>query len=609
MLKKNKAINIICIVLAFSVLALALSIGVVGINALRESIENDEYDPLEGYKKISKNPLPIIGGITENLLPYRVRSDRTVESVYLRLQSYGNYDGKDWLAPTPYTELIDGKYPATYIGTKQIEGRKFATPIALEIEPNNTPKVNPHYTATSLLGNPYKEEYDIPIDDVTPNKDSDEYYRMYYYNYDNVSLKPVLSVSAYSNYEKRYREFVYDQYLDVDKTTKAYMLNIIKEQDFDIDDEELATKVSEYVIGLGEYTLGYDTKLDEEENVAIAFIDKYQEGTCKHFATVATLIFRSLGIPARYTVGYMTETLAGEWVQLTNFDAHAWVEVYVDGFGWKNIEVTPSRMDTTVIVKPVDVEKLYDGTPLYPEQKVIGFEVYEEKGYTYEAVIAGERTEPGITESTIESFKIFNEKGEDVTSKFIVDSRPGKLHVYTSIITLESEDFTYIYNGMSPTSQIWGCKATFAEGESLIEGHSIAIIPNSIDKNVGVHPHSFGLQILDPDGNDVTDCYKTKYAFGKVTVIPTEIFFTAGSAEKKYDGTPLIWNELIYDTTLLAPGDYVKEYEVVGEQTLVGISANVVDLSSIVICNEEGEDVTKNYILNSKDGTLKVYKK
>jgi hypothetical protein len=42
---------------------------------------------------------------------------------------------------------------------------------------------------------------------------------------------------------------------------------------------------------------------------------------------------------------------------------------------------------------------------------------------------------------------------------------------------------------------------------------------------------------------------------------------------------------------------------------LVGISANVVDLSSIVICNEEGEDVTKNYILNSKDGTLKVYKK
>ena len=607
MLNKNKAINIICIILAFSVLALALSVGIIGINALRDN--SDEYDPLEGYKSLVKNELPIIGGdITQNLLPYRVRSDKDVESVYLRLQSYGNYDGKAWLEATPYTQLIDEKYPATYLGSKQIENWNYTMPVALEIVPNNMPKVNPHYTATALLGNTYLEEYDIPIDDVTPNKDSSDYYRMYYYDYDDISLKPHVSILKYESYEAQYREFVYNQYLEIDDEMKAYMLNIATEQGFDKADEELAAKISEYVMGIGEYRMGYDTKLDSEENVPIAFIEDYKEGTCKHFATVATLLFRSLGIPARYTVGYMTETVANEWVQLTNLDAHAWVEVYVDGFGWKNIEVTPPLLDSKITIKPVDVEKLFDGTPLYPEQKVTGFELYEEKGYTYEAVITGERTEPGKSESVIESFKIFDDKGEDVTSKFTITAQPGLIHIYTSIITLESDDFTYIYNGMAPTSQIWLCRAKFAEGEAMVEGHSIAIIPVSLDPQIGSHPHKFDIQILDVDGNDITDCYKLMYNFGKVNIVPNELVFTAGSAEKPYDGTPLTCDQVFFNADILAPGDYVSEYTVIGSQTKIGFSANRVDLDSVVILNAEGKDVTKNYILSAQDGILKVYK-
>lgn len=81
-----------------------------------------------------------------------------------------------------------------------------------------------------------------------------------------------------------------------------------------------------------------------------------------------------LGFPARYTVGYAVKAEAGEWTDISELDAHAWVEVYIDGFGWVYVEVTgaghafgdpvggnePLRLE----IKPADEVKQYDGTPL-----------------------------------------------------------------------------------------------------------------------------------------------------------------------------------------------------------------------------------------------------
>ena len=53
--------------------------------------------------------------------------------------------------------------------------------------------------------------------------------------------------------------------------------------------------------------------------------------------------------------------------------------------------------------------------------------------------------------------------------------------------------------------------------------------------------------------------------------------------------------------------DTIVAYEVVGSQTAPGESENVIELSSIVIMNKNGEDVTSNYVLSVEDGTLTVY--
>ena len=98
------------------------------------------------------------------------------------------------------------------------------------------------------------------------------------------------------------------------------------------------------------------------------FLAENKRGYCAHFASAATLIFRYLGIPARYVEGYAIDPtdIAGRGellsdkeysqyydgysplqtdavvsVDATDANAHAWVEVYDSEVGWIVAEVTP----------------------------------------------------------------------------------------------------------------------------------------------------------------------------------------------------------------------------------------------------------------------------
>jgi len=65
-------------------------------------------------------------------------------------------------------------------------------------------------------------------------------------------------------------------------------------------------------------------------------------GYCEQFASVFTLMARTLGVPTRVAVGFTPGTRQddGTWV-VTNKDAHAWPEAWFDGVGWVKFEPTP----------------------------------------------------------------------------------------------------------------------------------------------------------------------------------------------------------------------------------------------------------------------------
>lgn len=72
------------------------------------------------------------------------------------------------------------------------------------------------------------------------------------------------------------------------------------------------------------------------------FLFKNKQGFCQYYASAEVLLLRSLGIPARYSVGYAQ----GEPDETrTNFivrekESHAWPEVYFPGIGWVEFEPT-----------------------------------------------------------------------------------------------------------------------------------------------------------------------------------------------------------------------------------------------------------------------------
>ena len=57
------------------------------------------------------------------------------------------------------------------------------------------------------------------------------------------------------------------------------------------------------------------------------------------------------------TVGYLLDARAGQEIEVTEADAHAWVEVYVDALGWVPVEVTSqSGTDAEGIQGPTEKE-------------------------------------------------------------------------------------------------------------------------------------------------------------------------------------------------------------------------------------------------------------
>lgn len=71
------------------------------------------------------------------------------------------------------------------------------------------------------------------------------------------------------------------------------------------------------------------------------FLFDEKGGYSTYFAAALTVMCRELGIPARYVKGFAPLAEAGEDKLICNNSAHAWVEVYFDGFGWVTFEPSP----------------------------------------------------------------------------------------------------------------------------------------------------------------------------------------------------------------------------------------------------------------------------
>lgn len=130
----------------------------------------------------------------------------------------------------------------------------------------------------------------------------------------------------------------------------------------DASNSEKADIIAALVTNAAQYDLEPSLMPEGEPDFALWFLREGDQGYCVHFATAATVLLRSAGVPARYVTGYMLEAKANQAVTVTEENAHAWAEYYEPNLDlWIPLEATPAAQSQEPPPAPVDT------TPTAPQ--------------------------------------------------------------------------------------------------------------------------------------------------------------------------------------------------------------------------------------------------
>lgn len=192
---------------------------------------------------------------------------------------------------------------------------------------------------------------------ISPN----EFFSYTYYTYNG---KPPKMKKEYVNRDHP------EQWLAIPNDNREAIQTLCGDAGLDVSDtpEEMATKLTTYFQKNIPYTYSPGATPRRQDFINY-FLGNNRKGYCAHFASSATLAFRAMGVPARYVEGYAIdlEDLSEEGeiaedkkyedyydgynkagntsvvsVNVTDGNAHAWVEIYDEDSGWKVADVTPA---------------------------------------------------------------------------------------------------------------------------------------------------------------------------------------------------------------------------------------------------------------------------
>ena len=240
--------------------------------------------------------------------------------LYLRGSSFGDYTGTGWLPASNEAEGSSLAFAANVIA-------------AVGGEENTMTIRDTSSSAYRFL--PYFSQQEEGIDSYVPSDGTDRYDASFF---TIPSLSGITELPAADENEIAYRSYAHTVYTRLPDSTKAAILPVLAQAGIYPGGENLIAGVAAFVQNAGRYDL--NTPAYPSSDYASYFLTTAHQGYCIHFATAAAAAYRCLGIPARVTAGFVTETIAGRYTDVKGADAHAWVEIYQDGIGWIPVEVT-----------------------------------------------------------------------------------------------------------------------------------------------------------------------------------------------------------------------------------------------------------------------------
>lgn len=282
-----------------------------------------------------------------NAVHLRVYSESVgISRLYLKAYVGSYYEDNEWRPLDSYPDLPGLEIQS--MGWNSLEGNAYGTVESKVIVDN--------VGASSLYSYvPYYSdvtEFQQDIMDATIQKQGrrNRTYSVRMFGMDEMIFRSEFTSTQRPDWYNEYEEWVYRQYLQLPEQGIERMLadyQVSSPYSADLDTVEYVREI------LNSHAV-YSTNpgvTPEGEDFNEYFLYEQQKGLCMHFASAGTLLFRILGVPARYVEGYIVPHLVtGRMNEVLDSHAHAWVEIWKGELGWVPVEVTPGYEISTEIV-------------------------------------------------------------------------------------------------------------------------------------------------------------------------------------------------------------------------------------------------------------------
>lgn len=244
------------------------------------------------------------------------------------------------------------------------------------------------YEKTPFFLLPYDTSFGAPLFayDRSPMSREGKAYSTYLWNLPAGALLSMMEEEnssdpyfrTYLGAEKEYRRFVYDHYLDIPDSVKKGLaaLGPIPPARSLSEKRQRVEDIRHFLAENYSYTRS-PGKTPAGKDFITYFLTESKKGYCTSFASAAVMLLRASGIPARYAAGL---TVGADEIKdaplsegglhrlsINDHHAHAWAEVYVDGLGWRPVEMTPGYEGSeNPFPLPADRQKNDTGAPDAP---------------------------------------------------------------------------------------------------------------------------------------------------------------------------------------------------------------------------------------------------
>lgn len=310
------------------------------------------------------------------------------EDLYLKSFVSGNYKDGQWSMEEKKNPLIYGGEPAlglSYLFSdlsmqEFVAYKKGYIPTAKDIAFSEKRELKIHYQKKqeSYLLSPYfsdvnKISGNIIGDSVIKNDAQNKDYGTSYYQIKNLKkiieidqkFDPVLVMQKktgeleknYIRSAQEYSAYVRQNYLEIPENIKS----VLNRLDCKVNDNKSILYNIEEIRHFLQKNYNYTYRpglVMQGKDPIETFLLERKKGFCTQYASAAVFLFRKANIPARYVEGYKIRS--EQWklgkAQVTDYEAHAWVEIYLNNIGWIPIEVTGRNTGETVY-KQVEKEE------------------------------------------------------------------------------------------------------------------------------------------------------------------------------------------------------------------------------------------------------------